>query len=93
VTVGICTIEMFIPHAQSLKDKRQVVRSLLDRVRGRHNVSVAEVAHQELWQRAGIAIAAVGSSQRPLGAMFDGILREIEENVPGQIVRHEIEYV
>ena len=93
MTVGICTIEVFIPHAQSLKDKRQVVQSLVGRVRSRHNVSVAEVAHQDLWQRAGIAFAAVGSSRQPLERMFDGILREIEENVSGQIVHHEIDYV
>lgn len=91
--VGICTIELHIPDAQSLKEKRQVLRSLLSRARNRHNVSIAEVAHQDLWQRAGIAIAAVGSSKRAMSAMFDGILKDIELTTPGEIVGHEVDYV
>ena len=90
--VGICTVELYIPYAHSLKDKRQVLRSLLERMR-RHNVSVAEVAHQDLWQRAGIAIAAVGSSQKPLDAMFQGILGEIESTLPGHIVQHDVDFI
>lgn len=91
MTVGICTLELHIPYARSLKDKRQVLRSLIDRLR-RHNVSVAEVAHQDLWQRAGIAIAAVGSTRHPLDAMFQGILDEIETALPGHLVQHDLEF-
>ena len=92
MTVGVCTIELFIPHARSLKDKRQVLRSLIDRTR-RHNVSVAEVSHQDVWQRAGIAIAAVASAQPPLDAMFQGILGEIEAALPGHVLHHEVEFL
>ena len=93
MTVGVCTIEIFIPAAQSLKDKRQVLKGLLQRLRNRHNVSVAEVEYQDLWQRSGIAIAAVASSQKPIDALFQGILREIESSLPGHIVSHEIEFI
>lgn len=91
--VGLCTLELFIPDAHSLKEKRKVVQSLITRVRGRHNVSVSEVEHQDLWQRAGIAIAAVGTSRRHLESMFDGILREIESTVPAQIVAHDVDFL
>jgi uncharacterized protein YlxP (DUF503 family) len=93
VTVGICTFELVIPGARSLKEKRQALRGLIDRLRHRHNVSVAEVAHQDLWQRAGVAVAAVSSSQKTIDRMFEGILREIELSFPGQVTRHEVEYV
>jgi uncharacterized protein YlxP (DUF503 family) len=92
VTVAVCTIELFIPHARSLKDKRQVLRSILDRLR-KHNVSVAEVDHQDLWQRSEIAIAAVAASARPLEAMFQGILGEIESSLPGHVVGHEVQFL
>jgi len=92
VTIGILSIELSIPHARSLKDKRQVLRSVIDRTR-RHNVSVAEVSYQDVWQRAGIAIAAVASAQPPLDAMFQKILGEIEAAVPGYILRHEVEFL
>jgi uncharacterized protein YlxP (DUF503 family) len=93
VTVGICTIEIFIPEARSLKDKRQVLRSLMERLRRRHNVSIAEVEHQDLWQRAGLALVAVAAAQKPIDAMFQGLLDEIEGSVPGHIIRHEVEFI
>jgi uncharacterized protein YlxP (DUF503 family) len=92
VTIGLCTIELFIPAAQSLKDKRRVLKSLIQRLRNRHNISVAEVEHQDLWQRSGIAIAAVASSQKPIDALFQGILREIESALPGHIVNHDVDF-
>ena len=93
MTVGICTIEVFIAGARSLKDKRQVLRSLTDRLRQRHNVSIAEVAHQDLWQRAGLAIVAVASARKPIDAMFQGLLGEIEGSIPGHIISHEVEFI
>jgi len=93
VTVGLCLIELHIPAARSLKDKRQVLRGLMDRLRHRHNVSVSEVEHQDLWQRAEIAIAAVAASRKPLDAMFQGILREVESEVPGNVVRHDVDFI
>ena len=92
VIVGICTFELFIPHAHSLKEKRKVVKSLIDRVRSRHNVSIAEVEHHDLWQRAGIGITAVGTSRRHMEAMFEGILRDIDEGVPAEIVARDIQF-
>jgi uncharacterized protein len=59
--VGIATYDLHIPHAQSLKEKRMVVRSLRDRLRHRFAISVAEVAHQELHQRARLAVAVVSA--------------------------------
>jgi len=70
-----------------------VVRSVVARLRNRHNVSIAEVEHQALWQRAGIAIAAVASSQKPLDAAFQAILNEIEASLPGHIVSHDIQFL
>ena len=52
MVLGVLTIELFIWESQSLKDKRQVLHSLKDRLRGKFNVSVAEVDGQDLWQKA-----------------------------------------
>jgi uncharacterized protein YlxP (DUF503 family) len=60
MVVGIVRVELHLPAAQSLKDKRQVVRSLKDRLRERVGASVAEVEFQDLWQRAAIGLAVVG---------------------------------
>jgi len=47
--IGLLTLEIHIPDARSLKDKRQVIRSLKDRLRANFNVAVAELDHQDLW--------------------------------------------
>ncbi|NLN86557.1 MAG: DUF503 domain-containing protein [Syntrophomonadaceae bacterium] len=54
--------EIYLPYATSLKDKRQIVQSLTDRMRKRFSISVAEVDHHDLWQRASIGFAAVCKS-------------------------------
>ena len=53
--IGVLTLELRIESSHSLKEKRHVVQSLKDRLRHKFNVSVAEIAHQDLWQRATIA--------------------------------------
>ena len=57
--VGISVFELHLPESRSLKDKRRVVKSLIDRVHQRYRVSIAETGFQDLHQRAEIAIAVV----------------------------------
>lgn len=64
MVVGVAAWELHIQGCGSLKEKRAVVRSLKDRLRGRHNVSVAETDHQNVWQRAEISVALVASDRR-----------------------------
>lgn len=61
MVVGVCTVELWIPESQSLKDKRQVLHSLKDRLRGKFNLSVAEVDGQDLWQKAVLGMACVAN--------------------------------
>ena len=58
--VGLLTLELHIPDAQSLKDKRQVLRSLKDRLRRDFNVAVAELEHQDTWQRSVVGVVVEG---------------------------------
>ena len=56
MVVGLLALEIHLPDAHSLKDKRQVVRKLKERLRARFNVAVAELDHQDLWQRATVGV-------------------------------------
>ena len=60
--VGTLALHIRIEHSRSLKDKRKLLRSLKDRLKRRHNVSVAEVAHHNSWQDSLVVVAAVASS-------------------------------
>jgi uncharacterized protein len=70
-------VELHINDSQSLKDKRQVVKSLLDGARHRFRVSAAEVGGQDLWQRATLGFAVVASSQQQASEVIDGVDRFI----------------
>ena len=69
------TLELHIESAQSLKDRRQVVRSLKDRLRAGFNISVAELDGAELWSRATIGIVSISSSRDYL----DGLMKKVEQ--------------
>jgi uncharacterized protein YlxP (DUF503 family) len=77
--VTLLTIELVIPHAQSLKDKRREVRGIKDRIRNKFNASVAEVGYQDKWQRAVLAVCLVGSDKRHLVAVTSRIRTLCEE--------------
>jgi hypothetical protein len=69
------TVEVSIGHAQSLKDRRQVVRSMKDKLRHGFNVSVAEMDDAALWNRATLGVVAISGSQ----AYLDGQMREVDD--------------
>ena len=77
--ISLLTIELMIPWARSLKDKRRAVRGLKDRLRARFNASVAEVAYQDKWQRAIIAVCIIGSDKRQLESNMSKIRQLCEE--------------
>lgn len=91
VIVGLCTIELFIPDSRSLKDKRQVLLGLKDRLRDKFNVSVAEVDGQELWQRAVIGLACVANEGRHVNQVLDQAQNLIRSNPAVEIVQSRVE--
>jgi uncharacterized protein YlxP (DUF503 family) len=66
MVIGLLTLDLHFPGARSLKDKRQALRSLEEKVRHRFNVSIAEVEHQDLWQRARLAVVSVNTDHSHL---------------------------
>jgi uncharacterized protein len=73
--VGVLTLELRLESSHSLKDKRNVVQSLKDRLRNKFNVAVAEIDSQDLWQRATVAAVTVSSSH----VFAEKVLRSVED--------------
>ena len=87
MTVGVLTFDLHLPQSRSLKDKRQVVRSVKERLRSRHNVAVSESPeHADVWQRASIAVVSVAGHRDVLDGLFETVVREVESQVPGHFV-------
>ena len=92
MTVALLSVECYLPMAQSLKDKRMVLRRIKDRLKAM-NVAVAEVAHQDLWQRAGLGVVTVATDDEGAGAMLTAALDEIDRLEPGLVTAHQVEYL
>jgi uncharacterized protein len=75
VHAGVLTVQIHLPESHSLKAKRSVVRHLLDTARSRYGVAAAEVEYQDLWQRAGLAFAAVAKDAGHVEDVLDNVER------------------
>ena len=91
--VGLLTLELQIQHAHSLKDKRQVVRSLKDRIRSRFNAAVVEVDHQDSWQRATIAVATVSGERQYAEETLQKIEEEAARMLGLDLISAEVEFL
>ena len=89
--VGVCTVEMFISNSQSLKDKRQVLHSVKDRLRDKFNLSVAEVDEQDLWQKAVLGIACVANESGHVNRVMEQALNLVKSIPSVEIVRTHLE--
>ena len=79
MAVGLLTLELHIADAQSLKDKRQVIRSLKDRLRGKFNVAVAELDFQESWQRSVIGVVTLANEESYVQEVLQKVLHEADQ--------------
>ena len=89
--IGLLQLDLHIPYAHSLKEKRMALRRLKDRLRKRFNVSVSELDHQELWQRAQVGVVSVGPDPGYLEKQLNLALQEVERALPDCTVTGNIE--
>ena len=92
MVVALLRIELHIPYAQSLKDKRMVTRRLKDRLKP-FNVGVAETEHQDLWQRAELGVVTVATDDRHAEQILQSVIDEIDRVEPGVMTRSEVEFL
>jgi uncharacterized protein len=92
-SIGALTLELRIEDAHSLKDKRQVVRGLKDRLRHRFNVSVAEIGSQDVWQHAVIAVVAVSADREYAEQLLNAVEKEAGNFLGGALTASGLEWV
>jgi len=90
--VGLLTLEIQLPYAHSLKEKRAVVQKLLGRLRARFNVAVAEMDHQEGWQRSTLSVVSVSNSQPLLESSLQQALAETEKILGEDVASYTLEF-
>jgi len=89
--LGTLEIRLVLRGARSLKDKRRVIKGLKDRLRGKFNVSVAEVDHQDVWQQATLAAAMVGTDRRYVNSVLSKLIDHVRRAPGAELVDYELE--
>ncbi len=90
--VGVLTLDIQLPHAHSLKEKRAVLQKIRARLRARFNVAVAELDHQDVWQRATLGVVSISDSQVVLESAFRQVLDESEKILGHEVANHALEF-
>ncbi|MGC1617175.1 MAG: DUF503 domain-containing protein, partial [Candidatus Acidiferrum sp.] len=91
--VGLLTLELHIPDAQSLKDKRQVLRSLKDKLRRQFNVAVAELDHQDVWQRSVVGVVTLSNEEKHVNEVLQKVLDEADRILGSILINQAIEII
>jgi uncharacterized protein YlxP (DUF503 family) len=91
MVLGVLHIETYLPAAHSLKDKRRILRKVIDSIKCRHNVSIAEIGQNDLWQRSSIAVCMVANESGFVNSALSRILNEVEKNLEGEILDYSID--
>ena len=92
--IGACRLTLYLPESHSLKDKRQVARSLTARIRNKFNVAVAEDADNELWQRLTLLVCAASNDGAHANEMLAQVADFVEEARPDlEIVDYQVELI
>jgi uncharacterized protein YlxP (DUF503 family) len=91
--VGLLTLELQLPEARSLKDKRQVLRSLKDRLRGRFNVAVAELDFQDVWKSYVVGVVTLSNAEQHVEQSLQLVLAEAYKILGPRLVSHDVEFL
>lgn len=91
MVIGVCQIDLLIRENHSLKEKRRIVKQIIERVKHRFNVSIAEVGNNDLWQSARIGFCMVSNDGRFTNAALDKIADFIETINSAEVVKSSIE--
>jgi len=80
MNVGVCKVKLRLPENQSLKGKRQVINSIITRVRNKYNVAIAEVDDQDLWQLATLGIAYVSNDAKHVDEVLSKVVSFVSQS-------------
>ena len=89
--VGLLTLELQLPEARSLKDKRQVLRSIKDRLRNEFNVSVAEVEAQDNRQLIVLGLAMVSNERKHVRTTLEQVVAALRSHPVAELLDHELD--
>ena len=91
MTIGLLQLELMLPEANSLKDKRRVIKSLKDRLHNKFNCSVAETGHQDAWRKSTLAVCIVGTDAGHVNSQLSSVVSFVGMNSAALLAEYRIE--
>lgn len=82
MVIGSLILEIYIPQAHSLKEKRMILRPIIEKLKNRFNVAVAEIDKQDSWQSATIAVVSVSTDKKHIEKVLQQVINFLDENFP-----------
>ncbi|MGB9005551.1 MAG: DUF503 domain-containing protein [Candidatus Aminicenantales bacterium] len=90
--IGLLVLDLHLPQARSLKDKRKTLNRIRDRVRQRFNAAYAELDFQDAWQRSRVGVVTLNSQKSVVEGQLQAILKDVELSFEGETVVVEVQY-
>ena len=90
MVIGLLTVEIYLPAVHSLKNKRQILKSIITRGRNKFNVSISETGNNDLWQRASLSCCIVTNETGYASRVLEKAVAEIQRNLDGDILDYKI---
>jgi len=91
MSVGLLILELQIPDARSLKDKRQILRGLKDRLRRKFNIAVAELDFHDVWQTSTIGVVTLSNAEQHVEESLQHVLKEAQRILGPVLVDHSVD--
>jgi uncharacterized protein YlxP (DUF503 family) len=91
--IGLLTLELHLAEARSLKDKRQVLRSLKDRLRASYNVAVAELDFEDTWQRSVVGVVTLSNEEQHVEEALQKVLAEADRILGPLLISHAVDFL
>jgi hypothetical protein len=88
--LGICKIRLYLSNSHSLKDKRNILRSIKARIRNNYNISISEIDNYNLWKNTTLGIACIGNDKKYLNKILNAVIRFIKKEDESQLIDYEI---
>ena len=92
MVIGTLQLQLRFPHPQSLKEKRVLLKSLVDRIRKQFNVSIAEIDGMDLWQTSSLAVAAVGGETKRVNQVLSFVAEFVRGEREIEIMKQQMEF-
>jgi uncharacterized protein len=91
--VGLLTLELHIADARSLKDKRQILRSLKDRLRRKFNIAIAELDFHDVWQSSTVGIVTLSNAEQHVEESLQHVLAEAQRILGPVLIDHSVDFL